>query len=270
MWGGGNFITESRPTNFHTFTTRKVLVGDDTPENYREVTAAQRKTIEANDAAFEQPSEELIQQWMATGRNSDLLEHTAYNHLTGFFEKGTLKDITAGEARRILLYGCYRNNRYNPATRINFALDKQYFFADGAPADAFYRDGIIHEACVPGGLQIQAEPTRWFTSCPKLRRIYGSINISWGDGKMWNNIFRDLPMLEDIWLFNLAVSLNFSDSPMLSHTSLAYIIAEKTKNVAITILVHPDVFAKLNDETNTEWHQLLLDAADKQITFATT
>lgn len=87
---------------------------------------------------------------------------------------------------------------------------------------------------------------------------------------MWNNIFRDLPMLEDIWLFNLAVSLNFSDSPMLSHTSLAYIIAEKTKNVAITILVHPDVFAKLNDETNTEWHQLLLDAADKQITFATT
>ena len=36
-----------------------------------------------------------------------------------------------------------------------------------------------------------------------------------------------------------------------------------------TITVHPDVYAKLTDETNTEWHALLALAAEKNITFAT-
>lgn len=38
----------------------------------------------------------------------------------------------------------------------------------------------------------------------------------------------------------------------------------------ITITVHPSVYSKLTDESNTEWHKVLLDAAEKNITFATT
>ena len=38
---------------------------------------------------------------------------------------------------------------------------------------------------------------------------------------------------------------------------------------AITITVHKDVFAKLTDEANTDWHQVLTDATNNNITFAT-
>lgn len=36
-----------------------------------------------------------------------------------------------------------------------------------------------------------------------------------------------------------------------------------------TLTVHPDVYAKLTDETNTEWHALMTKAADQNIIFAT-
>ena len=36
------------------------------------------------------------------------------------------------------------------------------------------------------------------------------------------------------------------------------------------VSVHPDVYSKLTDEANTEWYQILLDAAEKNIQFATT
>lgn len=38
---------------------------------------------------------------------------------------------------------------------------------------------------------------------------------------------------------------------------------------AITVTVHADVYAKIQDESNTDWHALLALAQEKQITFAT-
>ena len=38
----------------------------------------------------------------------------------------------------------------------------------------------------------------------------------------------------------------------------------------VTITVHADVYAKLTDESNTDWHALMTSAAAKNITFATT
>ena len=37
-----------------------------------------------------------------------------------------------------------------------------------------------------------------------------------------------------------------------------------------TVTVHPTVYAKLTDTTNTQWHKVLTDALAKNITFATT
>lgn len=37
----------------------------------------------------------------------------------------------------------------------------------------------------------------------------------------------------------------------------------------ITVTVHSDVYDKIQDETNVEWHALIETAAAKQITFAT-
>lgn len=56
---------------------------------------------------------------------------------------------------------------------------------------------------------------------------------------------------------------------LLDLESMSFLIAEATNTSAITITVKRQVYDKLTDETNTEWHQVLLDAADKNITFAT-
>lgn len=62
-------------------------------------------------------------------------------------------------------------------------------------------------------------------------------------------------------------------SPLISRESFARVIDATPDNVAsaggYTIAVHPDVYAKLTDESNAEWHKVLTDAAAKNITFAT-
>lgn len=43
--GEGNFITQSAPTNFHQFYTRKILTESESIDDFREVTAANTKAI---------------------------------------------------------------------------------------------------------------------------------------------------------------------------------------------------------------------------------
>ena len=74
--------------------------------------------------------------------------------------------------------------------------------------------------------------------------------------------------LENICLI-VKESLYLAYSPKLSLDSFRHIVTYAVNTSAITITVHPDVYAKLTDEANTDWHQILLDAADKNITFAT-
>lgn len=62
-------------------------------------------------------------------------------------------------------------------------------------------------------------------------------------------------------------NINFVYSPKLSLASMQNIVLRGKDGITIT--VHPDVYAKLTDETNTEWHKVLIDAAAKNITFAT-
>ncbi len=59
-----------------------------------------------------------------------------------------------------------------------------------------------------------------------------------------------------------------STSPLLTLGSFEYMVEQGAGGITIT--VHPDVYAKLTDETNAEWHKVLTDATAKNITFATT
>lgn len=62
------------------------------------------------------------------------------------------------------------------------------------------------------------------------------------------------------------VSINLKDSPHVELISLQKTV-EQTAGQNITITVHSDVFAKLTDEGNAEWHQVLQDAQAKNIQF---
>lgn len=105
-----------------------------------------------------------------------------------------------------------------------------------------------------------------FYGCHKLTQILGGIRY---ERDSWINTFYRCESLEEVRLYNVSGSVDFRDSPKLSLDSLPHLVTHAANTTAITITVHPDVYAKLTDESNTEWNQVLVNAAAKNITFAT-
>lgn len=111
---------------------------------------------------------------------------------------------------------------------------------------------------------------RMFEECTRLREIRGIIDLSAAKSASENTAaFKKCFALEEVRLSKIMVGINFSDSPNLSRDSISYMITNAANTADITITVHPDVFAKLTDESNPEWHPLLALAAEKNISFTT-
>ena len=64
-------------------------------------------------------------------------------------------------------------------------------------------------------------------------------------------------------------NFGIKDSPLISLESLQYLITNAANTSPITVTVHADVYAKIQDETNADWHALIASAQEKNITFAT-
>lgn len=105
-----------------------------------------------------------------------------------------------------------------------------------------------------------------FYYCPRLREIKGAIAPPHAN---LDRAFFMCGQLEEVRIYRLEKSIDFRYSSKLSLASLSYMVGGASNAKAITITVHPDVYAKLTDESNAEWHQVLIDAAEKNITFAT-
>ena len=85
-----------------------------------------------------------------------------------------------------------------------------------------------------------------------------------------NIVFVNTASLEGIKIKNLNRNLSISESPMINLESLSYIVGNNINDRPITVTVHPDVMAKFEDaEGHPEWHALMQQAAEKQISFAT-
>ena len=110
-----------------------------------------------------------------------------------------------------------------------------------------------------------------FMQCFKLREVKGILKLSASDyqGKHFHDGLWMCENLETIWLHSLSLNLSIASSPKIKAECFRYMVENAANTKAITITVHKDVFAKLTDESNTEWHQVLTDATNKNITFAT-
>ena len=87
--------------------------------------------------------------------------------------------------------------------------------------------------------------------------------------ELLNNSF-NAPKLIDLQISNLKISLDLSRCPLINLTSWQGLVSKAANTSEITVTVHPDVYAKMSDESNAEWHKVMTDAEAKQITFATT
>ena len=90
------------------------------------------------------------------------------------------------------------------------------------------------------------------------------------------------PKLATLDIRNLKISLDLSKCPLIDLASWQGLVSRAANTDAITVTVHPDVYAKLTGDTSNaaasalsadelaQWQALVAQAAEKQITFATT
>lgn len=105
-----------------------------------------------------------------------------------------------------------------------------------------------------------------FGNCSKLETVLGVINIAAAQ----HIIYKQLPALVNVKFKGLNANFGLPDSPLLSLESLQYLVTNAANGTtAITVTVHPTVYAKLTDTSNTEWHAVMTAAVAKNISFAT-
>lgn len=204
-----------------------------------------------------------------------------YNEKTGFYELNGLTDITEQQMRTIYI-------QTNPTKRVadlcsvlnaasirtNFAFLNRGVNKNIDCYAAFNNCTNLEVVALGAREGDNFYPSRvhyMFTNCTKLRRIIGVLNAVSieSHSNPFINTFSGCISLETLLLLNLKNNVSFANSPLISFGSLKYMITNTVNTSPITVTVHSDVYDKIQDETNVEWHALIETAAAKQITFAT-
>lgn len=244
------------------------MTAKDSIENYREVTEAEKTALEKSDAAWVEPPKSFIDQW-----NTACGSHGRYNEATGFFKLNGLTDITYEEAVTIYVDSSpARVTNYLDAAFCNSRMRTNLPFLTLTKSEQGLRLQSAFRECPHlqvVNLQLTNKVTRivghlsWIFQAPKLKKILGVLEFvdqsPFGNGTPAS--------LEEIQITNLKQNIGFRACSRLSLPSLRYMVDHASNGSAITIAVHPDVFAKLTDSSNTEWSALMTLAAEKNISF---
>lgn len=283
------YLTESEPTMFHNFWTRKMLGEGETPADFMEVTAAQKAAFEKEAAEWKRPPQAFIDFWNAacvvvtpiTGNRAAI---GRYNGETGYFELNGITDITYEEALEI--YALRLN--FRPSALTSW-LSNQTFRArtlfpipinpEGAMAvNALFQNCASLEVASfvngtssnlrEGKVQI-ANGNFMFAWCHNLREIKGVLGFGY-KGTAMTNAFSECYKLEEV-NFNFYYpnqSIDLRHSPLLSLRSMTYMTEHANAGCAATVTLHRSVYDKIMDESG-EWHHLFAAAQAKSITIAT-
>ena len=203
-----------------------------------------------------------------------------YNEQTGFYELNGLTDITEEQMRNIYVktnemdkYSDLTSSYPGAKIRTNLGFyENTYRFQKSISIFDAFR-GSQFEVLKLGANSLNyrtpvSNVNSAFTACRKLTKIIGVLDFS----KITSNVnytFESCEKLNSVFIKNLKISIPFSDSPLLSLESLQYLITNAANTSPITVTVHADVYAKIQDEGQVDWHALTETAAAKQITFAT-
>lgn len=204
-----------------------------------------------------------------------------YNKSTGFYELNGLTDISEAEMVEIYVqtgtFGCgdnYSGVAARTNIRTNFLIPNiEYvtWYGNLKNLQGAFRDCKRLEVCKlakDDNTYIKvSDIATIFESSTALRRVIGIIDVAESNK---NIAFVNTASLEGIKIKNLNGNLSISKSPMINLESLSYIVGNNINDSPITVTVHPDVLAKLQDaEGHPEWHAVNTAAQEKQISFAT-
>ena len=198
-----------------------------------------------------------------------------FNDETGYYEVNGLTDITEGEAIKMLQH--FTRSARTPYNQLYMSSDCRTFFP--LPyTDSPYSWVGSHRGCsnlvyaniCTAKRLILSDGTSMFWNCYKLREIVQQLAFLNTTTFKVNNMFTGCRVLETVKIEDLHINLSIADTPVLSLESVTYLVNNATNTSAITVTVHPEVYAKLTDEANAEWYAVNTAAQAKQIAFATT
>ena len=200
-----------------------------------------------------------------------------YNQNTGFYELNGLTDITEEQMKVIYVqtnHMDYIENMNDVFSGLNFRTNLGFKHVRRTNKRIFNLKNAFRENANLEVLKLgDSTNDNWVmkcsdmqdfvTYCSNLKEIIGYIECLVAVN------FLHTPLLEEIRFKNIVRNFGIKDSALISLESLQYLITNAANTSPITVLVHADVYAKIQDETNAEWHALIETAAAKQITFAT-
>lgn len=200
-----------------------------------------------------------------------------YNEKTGFYELNGLTDITEEQMKVIYVqtnHMDYIENMNDVFSTLNFRTNLGFKQVRRVNNRTFnlknaFRENKNLEVLKLGNstndtwVMKCSDMQDFVTYCSNLKKIIGYIECPAAVNFLYT------PLLEEIRFKNIVRNFGIKDSPLISLESLQYLITNAANTSPITVTVHADVYAKIQDEGQVDWHALIETAAAKQITFAT-
>lgn len=278
--GGGKYLTQSSKTMFPAFWTRKILAAGETPDDFREVTQAQREAMEAARAAWVRPSQAFIDHFTYLA-NRYVADYGGFNEATGYFELGTVKNLTTQDAMKIILSpqgisgsiitesGVENQMPYSEVRALFPIKLSAGTFGQSNFNLRYYDCEQLEEAVFlqNNGTFCNRSFYDAFGYCFKLRVL----TFGWGglpNSRVTCSLttaFVQCKALEDFTPPRYWADMYLGDSPKLSAESLDCIIRRadpQGDTKGITVTLHATAYARLTEEQ-------LAAAAAKNITFTT-
>ena len=248
------------------------------------MTASEKATLEAADAAWVRPPQEFIDRWNHRGRvpvvGGEFKKVGQFNESTGFFELNGFTDIDYEEALEIDRLYIGRNEVtsmlnwfYGQAVRCRTLFPiytvkwepfithaafrmcsslQRICFMSAAPASGVVNGVSRYELLLSNGAAM-------FDGCYALEVIEAKLTF-YTKNSPCGNMFQNCKKLREVYVEPQS-NISLADSPVLSETSMAYMVSHGT--AAITITLHPDAYARVTEE-------IFAAAAEKNITIAST
>lgn len=223
----------------------------------------------------------FIDQWNAacgsSGKfnpaNAPDAQHPFYLHHIWLTYKEAMDVMTAGSRQTYTLQDAY----INQAIRTHLP---RIGAGQSAYAAQTFRSCVYLETVEMANLNLGGAV---FYDCQNLRSINKTEPAIYNlNGYPSDNFQNCVSLVEIRGVLRGNCDISFSDSPLLSLSSLEYMVSRAVNTQAITVTVHPDVYAKLTGDTTNaaaaalsadelaQWQSLVSAAAAKNIAFATT
>lgn len=183
-----------------------------------------------------------------------------YNQNTGFYELNGLTDITEEQMKVIYVqtnHMDYIENMNDVFSGLNFRTNLGFKHVRRTNNRIFNLKNAFRENANLEVLKLgDSTNDNWVmkcsdmqdfvTYCSNLKEIIGYIECPVAVN------FLHTPLLEEIRFKNIVRNFGIKDSALISLESLQYLITNAANTSPITVTVHADVYAKIQDETNAE------------------